>query len=56
MAIATLTALGHRNIVVDRHDGNFERATDLGAHKTGVTSDSTTPEELTTSWEVRQPS
>lgn len=48
MAIATLSALGHRNIVVvDRNDSNFERAIELGARKTGVTSDSTTPEELT---------
>lgn len=46
-AIATLTALGHRNIcALDRSEASLERARELGAVRTGVISGDTTPADV----------
>ncbi|MDJ1370862.1 alcohol dehydrogenase [Gulosibacter molinativorax] len=46
-AIATLHALGHENIVVvDRHDGTFQYAKELGATKTAVIGDETNGSDI----------
>lgn len=47
MAVASLAALGHRNIcVIDRSDTNFKAAREMGARHTVVTGDDTRAEDV----------